>query len=80
MAKYLRDLNNHVTRWKLVWTMAADVLDKKRGRGWWAVIFVEGVRYQSTGYFNSRSDALESAAFNALVALGVLEYSSGGSG
>ncbi|KAG8862775.1 hypothetical protein FRB96_000785 [Tulasnella sp. 330] len=63
---YVQDLNEYVQKNSVTWSMDAEAIDKKRGEGWSATIFVDGKEYKSDGYFKKRADALESAAHKAL--------------
>ncbi|KAG8999632.1 hypothetical protein FRB94_002945 [Tulasnella sp. JGI-2019a] len=64
-------LNNYVQTQKLTWKKESNVIDEKRGLGWSATIFVDGTKYESSRYFKRKQEALNSAARNAVTALGV---------
>ncbi|KAG9022435.1 hypothetical protein FRB95_014786 [Tulasnella sp. JGI-2019a] len=64
-------LNNFVQTRELTWNKNLNVIDETKGLEWEATINVNGTQYFSSGCFRSKQEAMNSAARNALIALGV---------
>ncbi|KAG9021346.1 hypothetical protein FRB95_002341 [Tulasnella sp. JGI-2019a] len=64
-------LNNSVHTRGLNWIKEATLIEETKGLGWEATIIVDRTQYSSSGYFQRKQEALNSAARNALIALGV---------